>query len=130
MLHNSDVSQREIDLHGHYNEVICLSCGLVLSRTELDRMLTVLNPEFTDAVADVEIAPDADAVIASTEEFQVQPCPRCGGILKPNIVYFGENVPKERVAAAYTLVDESEAVLVAGSSLAGCPGYGSCGTRT
>jgi len=118
LLHQAAGSQRVIDLHGHYNEVICLSCGLVLSRTELDRMLTVLNPEFTDAVADVEIAPDADAVIASTEEFQVQPCPRCGGILKPNIVYFGENVPKERVAAAYTLVDESEAVLVAGSSLA------------
>ncbi|HLS63513.1 MAG TPA: NAD-dependent protein deacetylase [Ruania sp.] len=118
LLHQAAGSQRVIDLHGHYNEVICLSCGLVLSRTELDRMLTVLNPEFTDAVADVEIAPDADAVIASTEGFQVQPCPRCGGILKPNIVYFGENVPKERVAAAYTLVDESEAVLVAGSSLA------------
>ena len=118
LLHQAAGSQRVIDLHGHYNEVICLSCGLVLSRTELDRMLTALNPEFTEAVADVEIAPDADAVIASTEGFRVQPCPRCGGILKPNIVYFGENVPKDRVAAAYALVDESEAVLVAGSSLA------------
>ena len=118
LLHQAAGSTRVIDLHGHYNEVICLSCGLVLSRSELDRMLTALNPDFTDAVADVEIAPDADAVIASTEGFQVQPCPRCGGILKPNIVYFGENVPKERVAAAFELVDESEALLVAGSSLA------------
>ena len=117
LLHQAAGSTRVIDLHGHYNEVICLSCGLVLSRTELDRMLTALNPDFTDAVADVEVAPDADAVIASTEGFRVQPCPRCGGILKPNIVYFGENVPKERVAAAFALVDESEALLVAGSSL-------------
>ena len=117
LLHQAAGSTRVIDLHGHYNEVICLSCGLILSRTELDRMLTALNPDFTDAVADVEIAPDADAVIASTEGFRVQPCPRCGGILKPNIVYFGENVPKERVAAAFELVDESEALLVAGSSL-------------
>ncbi len=117
LLHQAAGSTRVIDLHGHYNEVICLSCGLVLSRTELDRMLTALNPDFTEAVADVEIAPDADAVIASTEGFRVQPCPRCGGILKPNIVYFGENVPKERVAAAFELVDQSEALLVAGSSL-------------
>ena len=117
LLHQAAGSRRVIDLHGHYNEVICLSCGLVLPRTELHRMLTALNPDFTDSVADVEIAPDADAVIASTEEFHVQPCPRCGGILKPNIVYFGENVPKERVGAAFDLVDESEAVLVAGSSL-------------
>lgn len=118
LLHQAAGSQRVIDLHGHYNEVICLSCGLVLSRAELDRMLTALNPDFTDAVADVEIAPDADAVIASSEGFRVQPCPRCGGILKPNIVYFGENVPKERVAAAFELVDQSQALLVAGSSLA------------
>ena len=122
LLHQAAGSTRVIDLHGHYNEVICLSCSLVLSRTELDRMLTALNPNFTDAVADVEIAPDADAVIASTEGFRVQPCPRCGGILKPNIVYFGENVPKERVAAAFELVDQSEALLVAGSSLTAMSG--------
>ncbi|WP_022918309.1 NAD-dependent protein deacetylase [Ruania albidiflava] len=118
LLHQAAGSQQVIDLHGHYNEVICLSCHLMLPRSQLDQMLTALNPEFTEAVADVEIAPDADAVIASTEGFRVQPCPRCGGILKPNIVYFGENVPKDRVAAAYRLVDASEAVLVAGSSLA------------
>lgn len=118
LLHQAAGSERVIDLHGHYNEVICLNCHLVMPRAELDRMLTALNPEFTDAVADVEIAPDADAVIASTKGFRVQPCPRCGGILKPNIVYFGENVPKERVATAFALVDESEALLVAGSSLA------------
>src|SRR5699024_4309201 len=100
LLHERAGSQRVIDLHGHYNEVICLNCGRTLSRTALDRMLTELNPNFTREVADVEIAPDADAVLESTEDFVVQDCPHCDGILKPNIVYFGENVPKERVAAA------------------------------
>ena len=118
LLHQRAGSRRVIDLHGHYNEVICLHCGRTLSRTQLDRMLTELNPNFTREVADVEIAPDADAVLESTEDFVVQDCPHCGGILKPNIVYFGENVPKERVAAAYRLMDDGEALLVAGSSLA------------
>lgn len=118
LLHQRAGSQRVIDLHGHYNEIVCLNCGLTLSRSELDRMLSDLNPHFTREVADVEIAPDADAVLESTEDFVVQDCPRCGGILKPNIVYFGENVPKDRVAAAYRVVDDGEALLVAGSSLA------------
>lgn len=118
LLHQRAGSQRVIDLHGHYNEVICLHCGLTLSRGELDRMLSELNPTFTREVADVEIAPDADAALESTQDFVVKDCPRCGGILKPNIVYFGENVPKDRVSAAYRVVDEGQALLVAGSSLA------------
>lgn len=117
LLHQRAGSRRVVDLHGHYNEVICLNCGLALSRTELDRMLTTLNPNFTREVADVEIAPDADAAIEATKDFVVQDCPRCGGILKPNIVYFGENVPKDRVARAYRVVDDGAALLVAGSSL-------------
>ena len=82
--------------------------------------LEALNPGFAEsvgAVADVEIAPDADAVIESTAHFVVAPCERCGGILKPDIVYFGENVPKERVARAFAMVDDAGALLVAGSSL-------------
>src|SRR5690625_5591306 len=74
LLHQAAGSRNVIDLHGHYNEVICLSCGLVLSRTELDRMLPVLNPEFTDAVADGGVAPDPDAVIACTGVFPAHPC--------------------------------------------------------
>ena len=76
--------------------------------------------EFAEAVgevADVEIAPDADAVVASTEGFRVADCERCGGILKPDITFFGEQVPRERVARAVALVEEAEALLVAGSSL-------------
>ncbi|MFD1505575.1 NAD-dependent protein deacetylase [Georgenia yuyongxinii] len=121
LLHQAAGSRRVIDLHGHYNEVVCLSCGTVITRAQMHERLSALNPGFTErvrAVADVEIAPDADAVIGSTEGFAVAACERCGGMLKPNIVYFGENVPKARVAAAYELVDDGGALLVAGSSLA------------
>ena len=68
-------------------------------------------------VRDAEIAPDADAVLASTAGFRVADCAVCGGMLKPDIVYFGENVPKPRVARAYALVDAADALLVVGSSL-------------
>jgi len=116
-LHEAAGSQRVIDLHGRYDRVICMSCGTVISRDEMDRRLTALNPDFADEVADAEIAPDADAVIASTAHFVVADCDVCGGVLKPDIVYFGENVPKPRVAEAFALVDEASSLLVAGSSL-------------
>jgi NAD-dependent SIR2 family protein deacetylase len=119
-LHHIAGSQRVIDLHGTYADVICLSCGTRTTREELARRLELLNPGFAEhvgTVADVEIAPDADAVIESTEGFVVADCEVCGGMLKPEIVYFGESVPKERVARAYAMVDEAEALLVAGSSL-------------
>jgi NAD-dependent SIR2 family protein deacetylase len=98
---------------------VCLSCGTRSTRVELDARLEALNPGFADrmTVADVEIAPDADAVIASTEGFVVADCTVCGGMLKPDITYFGENVPADRVAAAFALVDDADALLVAGSSL-------------
>ncbi|UNX55198.1 NAD-dependent protein deacetylase [Georgenia sp. TF02-10] len=118
LLHQAAGSRRVIDLHGHYNEVVCLNCGHVEPRSVLHERLDALNPGFVDrVVADVEIAPDADAVVEETEDFRVAPCPVCGGMLKPNIVFFGENVPRPRVAAALELVDEADALLVAGSSL-------------
>ncbi|WP_376773829.1 NAD-dependent protein deacetylase [Lipingzhangella halophila] len=117
ILHEAAGSWHVIDLHGRYDRVICLTCRGVTSRAALDERLTALNPEFTADLADVEVAPDADAAIASTEGFRVADCDSCGGILKPDIVYFGENVPKERVERAYALVDRAEALLVAGSSL-------------
>ncbi|GMA30088.1 NAD-dependent protein deacetylase [Litorihabitans aurantiacus] len=120
-LHTVAGSHAVIDLHGHYNEVVCLSCGTVISRAELDRRLLDLNPGFLEEIAevgDVEIAPDADAVIERTAHFRTAPCERCGGILKPNIVYFGENVPKDRVARAYAMVDDADALLAVGTSLA------------
>jgi NAD-dependent SIR2 family protein deacetylase len=121
LLHHLAGTRRVIDLHGRYDRVICLTCRAVVSRARLDLELEALNPGFAShirSVADIEIAPDADAVIETTQDFRVAPCWACGGVLKPDIVYFGENVPKERVAEAYTLVDDAEALLVAGSSLA------------
>jgi NAD-dependent SIR2 family protein deacetylase len=129
LLHEQAGSRRVIDLHGRYDRVICLRCGVVVSRQELADRLEALNPGFVEsvgAVGDVEIAPDADAVIEQTSHFVVADCWQpdpdggagpCGGMLKPEIVYFGETVPAPRVAQAYALVDDAEALLVAGSSL-------------
>ncbi|WP_425414861.1 Sir2 family NAD-dependent protein deacetylase [Promicromonospora kroppenstedtii] len=120
LLHEDAGSRNVIDLHGRYDRVICLTCGRVISRTHLAERLTELNPGFLESVgdvADVEIAPDADAVIESTAHFKPAPCEFCGGVLKPEIVYFGENVPRERVDRAFALVDSADALLVAGSSL-------------
>ncbi|UFU07076.1 NAD-dependent protein deacetylase [Ruania halotolerans] len=117
LLHQAAGSQRVIDLHGHYNEVICLNCATIISRSAMHERLESLNPDFTREVGDVEIAPDADAVIETTDGFVVPDCEVCGGMLKPHIVYFGENVPKARVAEAFALVESGDALLVAGSSL-------------
>lgn len=120
-LHQRAGSIRVVDLHGHYDRVGCLSCQWACRRAELDVMLSDLNPGFAERIGDlgdVEIAPDADAVLASTDGFRVAECPKCGGILKPDIVFFGESVPAERVQAGYDLVDQADALLVAGTSLA------------
>ena len=116
-LHEAAGSRQVVDLHGRYDRVVCLGCSEVVSRASLAERLLALNPDFADGVADVEVAPDADAVLASTEGFRVADCGSCGGMLKPDIVYFGENVPKPRVLEGYRLVDEASALLVAGSSL-------------
>jgi NAD-dependent SIR2 family protein deacetylase len=124
LLHEDAGSRNVIDLHGRYDRVICLQCGRVISRAHLAERLDALNPGFLDSVldggttvADIEIAPDADAVVEQTSHFRPAPCEFCGGVLKPEIVYFGENVPRERVERAYTMVDGADALLVAGSSL-------------
>ncbi|GAA4946200.1 hypothetical protein GCM10023224_31980 [Streptomonospora halophila] len=116
-LHEAAGSRCVLDLHGRYDRVVCLACSAVTTRDRLAERLTALNPGFTGGVDDVEIAPDADAVLASTRGFTVADCAGCGGVLKPDIVYFGENVPRQRVSEGYRLVDDAEALLVAGSSL-------------
>jgi NAD-dependent SIR2 family protein deacetylase len=119
-LHTLAGSRTVVDLHGTYADVVCLDCAHRITRAALAHRLEALNVGFVDAVgavADVEIAPDADAVIESTEGFTVADCERCGGLLKPEIVYFGETVPRERVDRAFALVDAADALLVAGSSL-------------
>lgn len=118
LLHTKAGSRRVIDLHGSYAQVRCLACGARLSRMALAERLERVNPGFTvSSVTGLEVAPDADAVVADTSTFRMVDCARCGGMLKPDIVYFGESVPAERVAAAFALVDSAEVILVAGSSL-------------
>ncbi|HZC52008.1 MAG TPA: Sir2 family NAD-dependent protein deacetylase, partial [Mycobacterium sp.] len=95
-------------------------------RAALAEQLDALNLGFTEraeAIGGLAVAPDADAVVADTTSFRYLDCPRCAGMLKPDIVYFGESVPKDTVAQAYSLVDRSEALLVAGSSLTVFSGY-------
>ena len=123
LLHTKAGSRTVINLHGTYAQVVCLDCGGAMARTHLAELLEAANPGF-DADADaLAVAPDADAVVAHTSSFRIVDCPSCGGMLKPDIVYFGENVPKDRVAQAYSLVDDTDALLVAGSSLTVFSGY-------
>lgn len=120
-LHQRAGSVNVIDLHGHYQLVRCLNCGTTMTRDELDLRLQELNPGFLERVSelgDVEIAPDADAVLAETDDFVIADCPVCGGILKPDIVFFGESVPPTKVQAAFAMIDAAGALLVAGTSLA------------
>ncbi|WP_416380816.1 Sir2 family NAD-dependent protein deacetylase [Georgenia sp. H159] len=119
LLHLRAGSRNVIHLHGRYDRVVCLDCGNVISRKELDVILSELNPGWREQhVADVELAPDADAALESTADFRVAPCPRCGGVLMPDVVFFGGTTPRERVARARAIVDDADALLVAGSSLA------------
>ena len=91
-----------IDLHGRIADVVCLGCGRRSPRRQLQRRLVALNPGFVEAAgAAVETAPDGDAELAATDGFRLAGCAGCGGLLKPDVVFFGENVPRERVARAY-----------------------------
>lgn len=122
-LHQAAGSRNVIDLHGRLNLVRCMQCGHTLPRAELQLRLVSDNP----AWANIEgrIAPDGDVDIEGRDysAFIVPDCPRCGGILKPDVVFFGENVPKERVVRAFAGVADADALLVVGSSLMVFSGY-------
>ena len=126
LLHTKAGSRHVVNLHGTYAQVVCLACGHTMSRAALAEELETLNPGFlerAEQVGGIAVAPDADAVVTDTSNFRYLDCPRCAGMLKPDIVYFGESVPKERVAQAFSVVDEADALLVAGSSLTVFSGY-------
>ena len=126
LLHTKAGSRNVVNLHGSYAHVVCLSCEYTTSRAALADQLEALNPGFTERCAapgGLAVAPDADAVVGDTSCFRYLNCPSCGGMLKPDIVYFGENVPKSRVDQALSLVKDADALLVAGSSLTVFSGY-------
>ncbi|MGE2690887.1 NAD-dependent protein deacetylase [Mycolicibacterium pulveris] len=126
LLHTKAGSRAVVNLHGSYAQVICLNCGHRMSRAALAELLEQANPGFArraQRLGGIAVAPDADAVVDDTASFRVVDCMRCGGMLKPDIVYFGENVPKDRVAQAFSMVNDADALLVAGSSLTVYSGY-------
>jgi NAD-dependent SIR2 family protein deacetylase len=126
LLHTKAGSRTVVNLHGTYDQVVCLGCGFTMTRATLAERLEALNPGFLEraaAVGGIAVAPDADAAVEQTGTFRYVDCPACAGMLKPDIVYFGESVPKDRVAQSYSLVDAAEALLVAGSSLTVFSGY-------
>jgi NAD-dependent SIR2 family protein deacetylase len=129
LLHTKAGSRDVVNLHGTYAHVVCLGCRHGMSRAALAERLEALNPGFfgyserAEAVGGLAVAPDADAVVSDTASFRYLDCPRCGGMLKPDIVYFGENVAKDVVTRAYSVIEAADALLVAGSSLTVFSGY-------
>lgn len=118
-LHESAGSTEMIALHGRIADVICLGCRGQLSRSVVQRWLAELNPDvaLTGPAGHAELRPDGDAVVEDWADFVVPPCPTCAGVLKPDVVFFGESVPTERVQLARSWADSCDALLVVGSSL-------------
>ena len=116
-LHQQAGSDQVIDLHGRLDQVVCLGCGAGLPRAAFQQELLALNPGW-DRHA-VAIAPDGDADLDGVDFslFQVPDCRVCGGLLKPDVVFYGESVPRQRVEAALAQLQLSHALLVVGSSL-------------
>jgi NAD-dependent SIR2 family protein deacetylase len=115
-LHQRAGSRAVIDLHGRLDVVVCLGCGARTDRAALQASIAADNPQW---LAEAASAPDGDADIADAliASFAAPRCDRCGGLLKPDVVFFGENVPGDRYAQARDALARADALLVAGSSL-------------
>jgi NAD-dependent SIR2 family protein deacetylase len=122
-LHQAAGSHRVIDLHGRLDRVTCMTCRHGAARSSWQRHLEDLNTEWT--LLDAPIAPDGDADLDTIDfaAFDVPDCPRCGGIVKPDVVFFGESVPPWRHAQATAALATSDSMLVVGSSLMVHSGY-------
>jgi NAD-dependent SIR2 family protein deacetylase len=122
-LHHKAGSRNVTELHGALAENGCLACGALEDRDALQARILALNPGWTAQI--VPTAPDGDAELAADriESFQVPACTRCGGVLKPRVVFFGDSVPRAIVEEAFAAVDAAELLLVVGSSLAVYSGY-------
>ena len=116
-LHRRAGSEQLIDLHGRLDQVRCLGCGALTERAALQSALVAHNPEFEHANATVK--PDGDAELSDVvyQRFRTVPCATCSGMLKPHVVFFGENVPADRVAQAMAALERSRLLLIVGTSL-------------
>jgi NAD-dependent SIR2 family protein deacetylase len=122
-LHNLAGSRDVVDLHGRIDTVCCMGCGTRSPRSALQQEMWRRNPQW--AMLEALSAPDGDADLDHQDfaRFDVPACAVCGGTLKPDVVFFGESVPRERVTAVRTALTEADALLVAGSSLMVYSGY-------
>lgn len=116
-LHQRAGSREVIDLHGKLQQVICLDCRVRTPRGQIQHALIQQNPELIHVSATT--APDGDVQLEQLDfnAIQIPQCEHCGGLLKPDVVFYGENVPPERVRQCFSALDESDAMLVVGSSL-------------
>jgi NAD-dependent SIR2 family protein deacetylase len=115
-LHQQAGSKKVTELHGRLDKVICMTCRALIDRLRMDDLIEDLNPAIRKDLS-VEFTPDGDAEVEAASDFRIPPCTGCGGILKPDVVFFGETVPTERVASTMEQLERAEALLVAGSSL-------------
>jgi NAD-dependent SIR2 family protein deacetylase len=125
-LHTAAGARQVIELHGRLDQVLCLACGRRSDRDDLDGRLRAANPGWaTEAARLAVINPDGDAVLDDglVERFQVVSCRGCGGVLKPDVIFFGENVPRTRVDDCYARVERAGALVVLGSSLTVMSGF-------
>lgn len=123
-LHGAAGARDVIELHGNLDRVICLNCKQTTPREQLDRRFREANPVFEGEAT--RINPDGDVELPDevVKSFHLVACLNCGsGLLKPDVVFFGENVPKSRVERCYSLIDNANAVLVLGSSLTVMSGF-------
>lgn len=126
-LHEAAGTRSVCALRGRIADVVCLDCRECTSRASLHERLAALNPGWSDLDTEVELRPDGDVELAETSGFSVPGCASCGGVLKPDVVFFGENVPKPRVERCYAAVDAldpaRDVLLVLGSSLTVMSGF-------
>ena len=122
-LHGAAGADDVVELHGNLDRVVCLGCGRLSSREELDGRLRAMNRSWRARVLAVNPDGDVDLPDEALEAFRPVDCTSCAGVLKPDVVFFGETVPADRVAASFSLVERSRALLVLGSSLTVMSGY-------
>jgi len=115
-LHLRAGSRRVVEIHGSMDRALCLTCGQVFARADLAATIDRANP-WIDEPGSVQLQPDGDVEITDVERFVVPGCSVCGGVLKPDVVFFGEFVPTEKFTESVSIVADADALLVVGSSL-------------